>query len=170
MGRHFLVFIHLLGLVLFLGSIFGHIVASALGGAPGASAGFVTARQHIALATAWLTLPGLGAAVLSGLGLALVSRRSRLPRWVWWYGGLALVVVGVVCAVVVPAGGRALSGALALTQHDITASLAAVKNAKRVEDVAGAFNVLLTLLVIGLAVARPRMRHAKPAAPGWRQP
>ena len=45
--------LHLIGLSLFLGSIFGHIVASMPGGAPqaGNEAAFLTSRVHITAAT-----------------------------------------------------------------------------------------------------------------------
>jgi len=45
--------LHLIGLSLFLGSIFGHIVASVLGGAPqaGNEAAFLASRVHITAAT-----------------------------------------------------------------------------------------------------------------------
>ncbi len=101
---------HLLGLALFLGSVFSHVVAAALGGAPG-SPEFLPARAEIAAATRALTLPGLGLAVLSGVGMALVAPGLRRQRWLWLHAALAGLVVASSVALVAPAGRQALAGA-----------------------------------------------------------
>lgn len=69
-------FLHLLGLTMFLGSIFGHIVVSVLGGAPD-SPFFLFARQNVTMATQIVTVPGLGMAIISGLGMVVASRRPK---------------------------------------------------------------------------------------------
>ena len=63
--------LHLIGLSLFLGSIFGHIVASVLGGAPeaGNEAAFLNSRVHITAATRYLTMPGLLLTLATGVGM-----------------------------------------------------------------------------------------------------
>src|SRR5579863_1754047 len=82
---------HLIGLTLFLGSILGHIVAGVAGGAPGTPS-FLYAREHIALATQFLTLPGLALSVVSGIALAVVSRASPL-RHPWLAAKIVLTLV-----------------------------------------------------------------------------
>src|SRR5580658_201652 len=102
--------LHLLGLALFLGSVFSHVVAGVLGGPPG-SAAFVTARVEIVAATRALTLPGLGLAVISGLGMAALSPGLRRQRWLGLHAALALVIVALGVGLVAPAGRAALAEA-----------------------------------------------------------
>lgn len=135
---------HLLGLTLFLGSIFGHIVASAGAGEIGGAA-FSAARQAIAAATEALTLPGLGLALASGLGLAALAPERR--RWMFVHAGLAATVALVAVVVVIPAGQRTLSAA----------TFAEVRAAVTTETVAGALNVALTFAILALGVVKPRL-------------
>jgi hypothetical protein len=106
---HFLKSLHLLGLTLFLGSIFSHIVAGAVGGAD-----FLAARAEIDAATRALTLPGLGIAILSGVGLALLSPARR--AWMGVPAALAAAIALLAVVAIVPAGRVALGGAAALAQ------------------------------------------------------
>lgn len=75
--------LHLIGLSLFLGSIFSHIVASVLGGAPqaGNEAAFLASRVHITAATRYLTMPSLLLTLATGMGMWLQS--WSLKRDVW---------------------------------------------------------------------------------------
>lgn len=154
---------HLLGLTLFLGSILGHIVASVAAGAPG-GASFLYARQHIALATQFLTLPGLALSVLSGIALAASSRLSPLRhRWLAAKIALTLAVMANSALFLAPAGARALAGALALARGDAGA-MAEIGAALRVEQYAGAANILLILLIVVLGVFKPRLQSRRRAA------
>jgi hypothetical protein len=142
---------HLIGLALFLGSVFSHVVASVLGGPPG-SQGFPPARAEIVAATRALTLPGLGLAVLSGLGMAIVSPGLRRQRWFWLHAALAVAVVVVTLALVAPAGRQAL--ALAAGRADARDLAAALL----VERVAGALNIALAIALLAVGVIRPALR------------
>ena len=84
--------LHLMGLVLFLGSIFGHIVAGILGGGPVSGDRFLAAREHIAAATQFLTVPGLGLLLLSVVGLWLMGWSLKNSRWLGVHMGLAVMV------------------------------------------------------------------------------
>ena len=149
--------LHLLGLTLFLGSIFGHIVASVLGGGPD-SPNFLFARNDIVAATQVLTLPGLGLATLSGMGMAIVSRLSPLRvRWLAVHGVLALTVVIVALAVIVPAGREMLHGAAALRDGSPDGGVARVLAAKHTEDMAGGINILLILTIMAIGVWKPKL-------------
>ena len=153
---------HLLGLTLFLGSILGHIVASAAAGAPG-TASFLFAREQIALATQFLTLPGLALSVLSGIALMAVSRLSPLRhRWLAAKIALTLAIMANSALFLAPAGAHALAGALALSKGaDAMIEIAA---ALRAEQYAGAVNILLILSIVLLGVFKPRLQSRRQGA------
>ena len=143
--------VHLIGRALFLGSVFSHVVASVVGGPPG-SPGFLPARAEIVAATRALTLPGLGLAVLSGLGMAIVSPGFRRQRWFWLHAALAGLVVASSLAWVAPAGRRALALA---TSGEGAADLA---SALLIERVAGSVNIALAIALLVVGVIRPALR------------
>ncbi len=148
---------HLLGLTLFLGSILGHIVAGVAAGPPG-TASFLYAREHIALATQYLTLPGLALALVSGAGMAAVSRLSPLRHhWLAAKIALTLVVLANSTLFVASAGARALAGAMALSKGD-GGAMADILAALRVEQIAGAVNILLIVAIVLLGVFKPRLQ------------
>jgi len=148
--------IHLIGLALFLGSIFGHVVSSVLGGPAGGSDAFLTARVHIWLATKALTLPGLALSVLAGIGMAIAGKLSPLrERWLAVHALLAIAIVVLSWLVVVPAVIGTLAAAEAAAHGTLGAD--AVAAAKRPEDVFGGLNVLLALAAIALGVFKPKL-------------
>jgi hypothetical protein len=148
----FLKLLHLLGLALFLGSIFCHVVASVLGGAPGGSDAFIAARRQILLASQVVTMPGLGLAVASGVVMLILAQRRQ--TWMWIHGALGLVVLVVALTVVMPTVSAILDGALAVAEG--SGDAAAVTARYQVESVTGGLNVLISLAIIALAVWRPR--------------
>lgn len=149
--------LHLLGLTLFLGSIFSHIVTSALGGEPGTTATFIAAREHILTATRWLTLPGLALTILSGMALTWLKYRTRPPRWLQVHALLAGMVLALSLVVVVPAAQQTLKRAQAAQNSQQTATVADIARAKNTEDVVGGVNILLTLTIMSLGVMRPQL-------------
>jgi hypothetical protein len=143
---------HIFGLTLFLGSIFGHIVAGALGGPPGAP-GFLAAREEIETATRFLTLPGLALAMLTGAAMVQQTPAWLRQRWIWLHAGLAALVVASSVLLVIPAGGRALQMAQAgAAAQDVAATLL-------VEHVAGAVNIALAVAILAIGVVRPVLRR-----------
>jgi uncharacterized membrane protein len=155
--------LHLIGIIVFLGSVLGHVATGALGGTVISSPEFLAARENIATLTRILTLPGLALTMASGLALASVARMNPIHvQWLGLHGALAVVVVVLTATVVAPAGRRVLQGALsvgtsAVSLPDIQASLMS-------EHVFGAVNIALSLAAIGLAVWRPRFSRRLPAA------
>jgi hypothetical protein len=150
-------FIHILGLTLFLGSIFGHIVAGVLGGAPD-SATFVFARQEVATATWALTLPGLALCVFSGIGMMAVSGQSPVKtRWLAIHAGFTVAVVAIAALAIVPTLQDILQEAIVLQKGLSGGSMETIMAKKRIEDIAGSINVLLTLAIIFLGVWKPKL-------------
>ncbi len=66
--------LHIIGMALFLGSIFAHIAAGRVPGAEADPAAMVFARQAIDVTTRSVTLPGLGLTLVSGIVMALLGR------------------------------------------------------------------------------------------------
>jgi hypothetical protein len=152
--------LHLVGLSLFLGSVFGHVVASAVGGEIG-GAEFLFARKIISVATWALTLPGLALSICTGVALAALSPARR--PWMYAHAGFAIAIALIAAFVLVPAGMEALRGV------DLSGSgptLADVEAALMRERIAGAVNILLALCVVAIGVIKPvmnrRSRRAEP--------
>jgi hypothetical protein len=146
-------FLHLIGLTLFLGSIFAHIVAGALAGEPD-GANFLFARAEIVAATRKLTMPGLGLALLSGFGMVLSARISPFRlRWLLAHIAAAGAITLSAVIFVIPAGARALFLARA---GDFGADL---RQAIMTETGFGALNVLLCLALIALGLYKPSLRR-----------
>ena len=70
--------LHIIGMALFLGSIFAHIAAGRVPAAETEPAAMVFTRQTIDLATRYVTLPGLGLAIVSGILMVLLGPADAL--------------------------------------------------------------------------------------------
>jgi heme/copper-type cytochrome/quinol oxidase subunit 3 len=152
--RQALKLVHLIGLVLFLGSIATFIVASRVpsGGDVGS---LVTARRVISAGTNALTLPGLGLLIVSGVSLAWGRLRLRDHRWlqVMALAAGAIALNGILF--VMPS----VRSATALAEESCSRGtvLAAYTRAYRLESAAGGVNVALGLLaMIAGVVGTPR--------------
>jgi small-conductance mechanosensitive channel len=145
---------HMLGFSLFLGSIAVYIALSTQHWSPGTPA-FAQLRDQIALGTRFLTLPGLLATLASGFGLLWLNR-NQLQRW-----QIAKAIVGFLLLfntwlIVGPAVKSAAH--LSATAVFSQAKIGELGSALKIETVAGAINVSLACLEIGLAVLRPKLR------------
>jgi len=142
---------HLIGLVLFLGSILTFIVASSVGGSGGLTS-LVVARRVISAGTNVLTLPGLGLLVASGAGLVWRRLRWRDHHWlqVMTLAVSAIALNGVLF--VVPS----VRSATALAEESLRlgAVLPAYTHAYQLESTAGSLNVLLGLVAMVAGVVR----------------
>ena len=144
--------VHLLGLALFLGSIAGHIHLGQ-GVAPGDVA-YAWAQAAKYDSTTALTIPGLMLTVASGAALVVARRDVRRRRWLWAKVALS-VLVGLNGALILAPIGRRLAEAAAFS-----ASGPVLDSLSRLESLFGAANLLMTLIVIALAVVRPRLGGA----------
>lgn len=144
--------LHLLGLILFLGSILTFIMISVLaGGADPATLAF--ARRIILTGTQCMTMPGAVLAVSTGLLLAACRRRAPWPMWLKLKLMISILVLANASWVVMPAVMRATSIAVRAT---VTGQLdPGYYTAYARESVFGAFNVLLILLLGTLAIWKP---------------
>ena len=148
--------LHLLGLTLFLGSIFGHIALGVLPGPAEDAAAALFARRAIEASTWALTLPGLALLAVTGLFLTLrgglgFGRR----RWLTLHQAIWLLIAVNAALVLVPGGSALLQEATAIAGG--TGSLETFLALATRESRFGAVNVALALAAVFLAVLRPRL-------------
>ena len=143
--------IHLLALAAFLGSILGYIVSGevAAGLPPPALA---VSRQLVLAGTDYLTLPALLLLILSGVALAGWQRRHA-----WRWLAMKLAGAGLLALLALWWIRPAIVWSLAALH---AGTVPALEQAMQQEAVAGAANLLLTLLLIWLAQAAWRYRAA----------
>lgn len=147
--RKTLKFVHLIGLVLFLGSIFTFIVVSSVP-AKGDLASLVVARRVISAGTNALTLPGLGLLIASGIGLTWGQLRLRDHRWLQVMVLAAGLVVMNGFLFVLPAVRSA--SALVEESQSLGPLTQAYARAYILESSAGSVNVVLGLVAVAAGV------------------
>lgn len=135
-------FIHIIGLVLFLGSIFTYTLISTL--TKNASlADIVFAREIISAGTTYLTLPGLFIIVLSGIISTIKEVRFLKHRWLNVKFAALVIILLNTFIFILPAANDALELAKAsLAEGKLLSEYSA---AYMQESIAGGVNVLLAI-------------------------
>jgi hypothetical protein len=155
-----LVLVHLLGLTMFVGSILANIVLSLGAPATGDPAAVVFAWRAIASTNAFLTIPGLG--ILVGSGLLLIAVQDRNPSRERW---LALKLFAVIGIVVIAAGliepSEDQLRLLAKSLPDAAARASFAEVAVR-QQLYGAVNLALVILASALGMFKPRLGGTAP--------
>jgi hypothetical protein len=153
--------LHLIGVVMFFGSILAHITAGFIPGARDDPQTALIARQAIDVATTYLTVPGLVLLLLTGFFMIV---KGKLPilriRWLTLHATFGSLIALNAAFVLYPTGQELLetashvvSGALPMEQlHAIEGREAAF----------GAANLLLCLAAVFVGVIKPRIGKAKP--------
>lgn len=153
--------LHLIGLVMFFGSILGHITAGFIPGAQDDPQTALIARQAIDVATTYLTVPGLVLLLLTGIFMIV---KRKLPifkfRWLTLHAIFGLLILLNAAFVLYPVGQDLLELASQVaTGVQPTDQLHALEGR---EAAFGAANVLLCLAAMFVAVIKPRFGTAKP--------
>lgn len=153
--------LHLIGVVMFFGSILGHIAASSIPGAGDDPQTALITRQTIDAAETYLTLPGLVLLLLTG-SFMIVKR--KLPifriRWLTLHAILGLLIALNAAFVLYPVGQDRLELA-----SQVAAGAQLIDQLHAFEGRAAAFgaaNVLLCFAAVFVAVIKPRIGRAKP--------
>jgi hypothetical protein len=151
--------LHIIGMALFLGSIFAHIAAGRVPGAETEPNAMVFTRQTIDLATRYVTLPGLGLAIVSGILMMLRAPAGALKRrWQLAHLALAVLIAAVTLIVMIPVGREILATALAISAGG--KSVDAFSAVALPEHIWGAVNILLILIAVAIGAAKPRFGKA----------
>jgi hypothetical protein len=153
--------IHIVGVAMFLGSIFAHITAGLIPGAADNPPAMLAARQAIELATRYVTVPGLLIAIVSGaLMVASAYRGFFERRWLVLHMGAVAVIAAITVIVMIPVGLELVAAAKAVGAGTLTPE--AFARAATREHVFGAVNILLALAAIVLGTAKPRLGQGQP--------
>ena len=152
--------IHIAGVTMFLGSIFGHIATGLLPGAADNPPAMLFARQAIEIATRYVTVPGLIIAIVSGALLVASGYPGFLKRrWLVLHMVAVAVIAAITVTVMLPIGQELVAAAKAVGAGTMTAG--AFGAAAMREHVFGAVNILLAFAAIVLGVVKPRLRQAQ---------
>jgi len=152
--RGLLRLLHFIGLAMFLGSIFGHIVLGMLPGAETDRPTIVLVRAAIALLTQVLTVPGVVLLVVTGLWMvgAYYGSFFRL-RWLTVHQVLGALILVNTVLILRPLGTQMLEVARSL--HENNFDLGALHELEGREATFGPINLLLSLTTIIIAIFRP---------------
>lgn len=149
---------HYLGLILFLGSIFLYILISGLT-SHNSLENLVFSRQIIRTGTLFLTIPGLGLVLLSGLVMTGKYYGFGKYRWLNIKQFLTLLILVNSLFLILPAASEALQLAKQSMEQGIL--LPSYQSAYQREAVFGATNVLLSLIAMAVAVWKPKRKGKK---------
>ncbi len=156
----FLKVIHILGVAMFLGSIFGHIATGQVPGAANNPPAMLFARQAIELATRYVTLPGLVIAILSGASMVASGYPGSFKqRWLVPHVAAAAAIAAITVAVMVPVGHDLVAAAKAVVAGTMTPEGFAASAVR--EHLFGAVNILLAFAAIVLGIVKPRLRQGR---------
>lgn len=151
--------LHVLGAVMFFGSILGHVTAGMIPGVQDVPRTALVGRQAIEAATTVLTLPGLALLLLTGAVMIAARRPPGLgPRWLVLHVALGVMIALNAALVLYPLGQELLAVAaqVAAGTHPIERLHALGTR----EAALGAVNVLLCLAALLIAVIKPRIGKA----------
>lgn len=150
--------LHVIGVAMFLGSIFAHIATGRVPGAADNSPAMLFARQAIELATRFVTVPGLALAIVSGaLMIASASRGFLKQRWLLLHLAAVAAIGAITVTVMIPVGQELVAAAKAVAAGAMTPDAFAASAMR--EHLFGAVNILLALAAIVLGVTKPRPRE-----------
>jgi len=152
--------LHLIGVIMFFGSILGHITVGLVPGVADDPNTALFAREAIAVATTYLTLPGLALALLSGIYMAAKRGGSVFrTRWLMLHALFGTVIVLNAALVLYPIGQELLEAALQVAKGALPIDQLGDMAGR--EAAFGAVNVVLCLVMVFVAVVKPRIGQPK---------
>ena len=147
--------LHIVGAAMFFGSVLAHVTAGLIPGAGDNPAIMLAARQAIALANWYVTIPGLILAVASGAVMAANAgylKRRRLAMHIAAAAAIALIAA----IVLIPAALELQAAAKAVGAGTMTTEAFASAGAR--ERLFGAVTIGLALAAIALGATLPGLR------------
>lgn len=146
---------HYLGLLLFLGSIFVYILISSLT-SHSSLEGLVFARQIIYTGTLFLTIPGLGLVLLSGLVMTGKYYGFGKHRWLNIKQFLTLIILLNTIFFLLPIIKEGLQWAK--LSQEVGFLLPEYQASYQQETILGGINVMLSITSIVVAIWKPKPR------------
>ncbi len=146
--------LHLVGVVMFFGSILGHVTAGLVPGAQDDPQTTLIVRHAIDVATTYLTLPGLALLLVTGIFMVVKGKLPVLKiRWMTLHLVFGLLIVLNAAFVLYPVGQDALQVATQVATSEGPIDRLRALEAR--EAIFGAANLLLCLAALFLAVIKP---------------
>ncbi len=150
--------LHVLGVVLFFGSILGHAIAGLAENVHDSAQTQRIARQIIDVATWYLTVPGLLLLTLTGITMVVMRKASLLKmRWTFLHVVIAALIVLNATFVLLPTGQAILAIIDGLAKGTGTGTGAGLRILEEREAMFGAINILLCLTAVFVGVIKPRL-------------
>lgn len=143
--------LHIIGVVLFFGSILGHAIADLAEGVHGNTQAYLVARQIVDVATWYLTLPGLVLLTLTGIGLVVM--RQRPLRHLRLHLFIATLILANAIFILLPTGQVILGVANNLAAGTGNSGKLSILQGR--EAMFGAINILLCLAATFIGVIKP---------------
>lgn len=153
--------LHLLGAIMFFGSILGHVTVGLIPAAQDDAQVAVVARQAIAVATSHLTVPGLVLVILTGMAMVAFGKLPILRlRWLSLHATIALLIALNAAFVLYPVGQELLEGTSLAAKGAMP--LEQLHSMEQREAAFGAANLLLCLVTLFVAVMKPPFGKSRP--------
>ncbi len=147
--------IHVIGIIMFFGSILGHAIAGIVSASSKDPVVFNIVRLVIETETIYLTFPGLIIFTLSGIAMIVVGKMpiSKI-KWLAIHSVIGVLVILNAFLILIPVGSEILE----ISQKVVDGSIApeAMYELKNKEAMFGAFNILACLILVILAVIKPK--------------
>lgn len=148
--------LHLLGVVLFFGSILAHTVASITASMSNDPQTLFIVRQVMQAQTSYLLIPGIFLFLLSGITmLALKDYHFAQSRWLILHASVGVLIVLNSFFILLPAGQELLE----LSRQAATGALQIenFQSIRKTESIFGGINLILCLIMVISAVIKPRL-------------
>ncbi len=155
----FIRFFHVLGAIMFFGSVLDHVAVSQIPGLLEDARTLLVGRQFIGVSADYVTMPGLVLLLVTGPIMVIARRPSILKvRWLGVHMLIAVLITLNVVLVMYPVGqdildlvARGLADGQSLEQI-----LGSIKDLADQEATFGPLSVLCTVVTIFIAVIKPR--------------
>lgn len=147
---------HLLGVIMFFGSILAHTVASIFASLSDDPQILYIVRQVMQAETKFLLIPGIFIFLLSGIAMIKVKKiKLKNCRWLMVHAVIGVLVVLNAFFILLPAGQELLD--LSLQVANGTLPIEGLQTVKKTESIFGGINLILCLLLIILGVIKPKL-------------
>lgn len=151
----FLKALHIIGVVLFFGSILGHAIAGVVSSGTSDSQVLNIVRQVVQAETVYLTIPGLILFALTGVAMIVVGKLPiKRLKWLSVHLFLGILVILNAAIILAPLGQEMLTATQSLA--DGAGSIEHIHELEAKEALFGAINIILCVLLVLIAVIKPK--------------
>ncbi len=148
--------LHVIGVIMFFGSILGHAIAGVVSAATNNTQVLYTVREVIQAETYFLTIPGFILFTITGITMLFVGKLPiKKLRWLAVHVCLGILVILNAVFILLPAGAEILDASQNMVMG--AGSMEYFHQLKNREAIFGALNIFLCLILVSLAVVKPKL-------------